>query len=104
MAAAVRETLETREAPFAISAHIRAAHRLVKIRPSDWGFLACRADSDSRTVWINTCGTFGISSAPYWCIHALWDIKQEFDVMRAEAKAAAVPGDRKRKRQDKTPW
>ena len=66
VAAAVRETLETREAPFAISADIRAAHRLVKIRPSDWGFLACRADSDSQTVWINTCGTFGISSAPYW--------------------------------------
>ena len=66
VAAAVRETLETREAPFAFSADIRAAHRLVKIRPSDWGFLACRADSESQTVWINKCGTFGISSAPYW--------------------------------------
>ena len=66
VAAAVREALESREAPFAISADIRAAHRLVKIRPSDWGFLACRADSDSQTVWINKCGTFGISSAPYW--------------------------------------
>ena len=66
VAAAVRETLETREAPFALSADIRAAHRLVKIRPADWGFLACRADSDSQTVWINKCGTFGISSAPYW--------------------------------------
>ena len=66
VAAAVREALESREAPFAISADIRAAHRLVKIRPSDWGFLACRADSDSQTVWINKCGAFGISSAPYW--------------------------------------
>ncbi|CAL1152593.1 unnamed protein product [Cladocopium goreaui] len=66
VAAAVREALESREAPFAISADIKAAHRLVKIRPSDWGFLACRADSDSQTVWINKCGTFGISSAPYW--------------------------------------
>jgi hypothetical protein len=41
---------------------------------------------------------------PTAIIHALWDTKQEFDVMRAEAKAAAVPGARKRKRQDKTPW
>ena len=66
VASVLRETLETREAPFALSADIRAAHRLVKIRPSDWGFLACRSDSESQTVWINKCGTFGIPSAPYW--------------------------------------
>ena len=26
----------------------------------------CRADSTSTTVWLNTVGTFGIASAPYW--------------------------------------
>ena len=41
---------------------------------------------------------------PTSIIHALWETKQEFDELRAEAKAAAVPGERKRKRQDKTPW
>eukprot|EP00435_Cladocopium_sp_Y103_P070514 s291_g35.t1 len=62
VAAAVRESLETREAPFAVSADIKSAHRL----SSDWGFVACRSDSDSQTIWLNKCGTFGISSAPYW--------------------------------------
>eukprot|EP00435_Cladocopium_sp_Y103_P055878 s2941_g18.t1 len=66
VAAAVRESLETREAPFAVSADIKSAHRLVKLRSSDWGFVACRSDSDSQTIWLNKCGTFGISSAPYW--------------------------------------
>ena len=37
-------------------------------------------------------------------IHALWDTKVEFDELRAQAKSSAVPGARKRKRQDKSPW
>ena len=55
-----------KEAPFAVSADIKAAHRLVKVRREDWGLLACRSDSSSRTVWLNTVGAFGVSSAPYW--------------------------------------
>ena len=66
VAAVVRESIESREAPFCVSADIRAAHRLVKIRKCDWPFMACRADSNSTTVWVNRVGTFGISSAPYW--------------------------------------
>lgn len=66
MAAIVREARETNEAPFAVSADISAAHRLVKIRRKDWAYMSCRADSGSATVWVNRVGTFGISSAPYW--------------------------------------
>ena len=62
----VREAIGTSEAVFCVSADIRAAHRLVKIRKCDWGFLCCRADSGSTTVWVNRTGTFGVSSAPYW--------------------------------------
>ena len=66
VASVVREAAEMKEAAFAVSADIKAAHRLVKVRKEDWGLLACRADSGSTTVWVNTVGTFGISSAPYW--------------------------------------
>ena len=62
----MRETAATGEAPFCVRADIKAAHRLVKIRRSDWGFICCRADSTSDTVWVNQVGTFGVSSAPYW--------------------------------------
>ena len=55
-----------KEAPFAVSADFKAAHRLVKVRREDWGLLACRSDSSSTTVWLNTVGAFGVSSAPYW--------------------------------------
>ena len=66
IASVVRETAETQEAPFCVSADIRAAHRLVKVRNSDWGYMCCKADSHSETIWVNRTGTFGISSAPYW--------------------------------------
>ena len=66
IAAMVREASESGEACFCVSADIKAAHRLVKIRRSDWGYMCCRADSSSDVVWVNQVGTFGISSAPYW--------------------------------------
>ena len=66
IAAIVRETSETGDAPFCVSADIRAAHRLVKVRKEDWGYMCCKADSQSDTIWVNRTGTFGISSAPYW--------------------------------------
>ena len=66
VATVVREAVESREAPFCVSADIRAAHRLVKIREADWPYICCRSDSNSETVWINKTGTFGVSSAPYW--------------------------------------
>ena len=66
IAGVVRESTDTGEAPFCVSADIKAAHRLVKVRPSDWGYLCCRANSSSDVVWVNRTGTFGVSSAPYW--------------------------------------
>ena len=54
------------EAVFAISADISQAHRQVKVRRKDWPKMGCRSSSTSRTVWLNTVGTFGISSAAYW--------------------------------------
>eukprot|EP00435_Cladocopium_sp_Y103_P002182 s465_g1.t1 len=58
--------VESKEAAFCLSADIKAAHRLVKIRQADWPYLCCRADSLSETVWINKTGNFGVSSAPFW--------------------------------------
>ncbi|CAE7403696.1 glyQS [Symbiodinium necroappetens] len=55
----------TKQAAFCISADISAAHRCVKIRKSDWGRLGCKTCSSSQTLWINTVGTFGVSSASY---------------------------------------
>lgn len=66
IAAIVREATETREAPFCVSADIRAAYRLVKLTRADRGHMCCKADSSSETIWVNRTGTFGISSAPYW--------------------------------------
>ena len=66
VAASVREASLTLEAPFCMSADIQAAHRLVKVRESDWGYMACKSDSNSQVVWLNRVGTFGVSSAPYW--------------------------------------
>ena len=57
---------EAHEAVFGISADISSAHRLVLIRKSDWPKLGCRARSHDRVIWLNTVGTFGISSAAYW--------------------------------------
>ena len=56
---------ESKEAVFCISADIAQAHRLTKIRRADWAKLGCKARSEARTVWVNTVGTFGISSAAY---------------------------------------
>ncbi len=66
MAAVVRECSESREAPFAVAADIKSAHRLVTVRSQDWGYMCCRSDSLSDVVWCNKVGTFGVSSAPYW--------------------------------------
>ena len=36
---------ESREAPFAVAADIKSAHRLVKVRSQDWGYMCCRSYS-----------------------------------------------------------
>jgi len=65
-AAMVRLVDDEKVSFFAMSADIKAAHRLVKIREEDWPLLGCRAHDDDKTIWVNTVGTFGVSSASYW--------------------------------------
>jgi len=57
---------ESKEAPFALCADIKQAHRNVKVRASDWPRMACKSSSQSRVLWLNRVGTFGISSAAYY--------------------------------------
>ena len=66
VAGAVRAARDTHDSFFTVSADIKAAHRLVKIRESDWRLLVCKSNSDSNVCWVNKVGTFGVSSAPYW--------------------------------------
>lgn len=46
-----------------IAADIMKAHRRFLHAPEDHGYLGCRADSNSDTVWINRVGTFGVACA-----------------------------------------
>ena len=50
---------------FSLVADIKQAHRRFVHDPADWGLLCCKSH-DSDRVWVNRCGTFGISSAAYW--------------------------------------
>ena len=48
-----------------------SAHRLIPVRMEDWGYQTCRLKGDvnekgEEMVWVNTVGTFGVSSAAYW--------------------------------------
>eukprot|EP00435_Cladocopium_sp_Y103_P041011 s612_g11.t1 len=65
-ASVVRWVQEEQDSFFALSADISSAHRLVKIRRQDWPLLGCKVRSEDKTVWLNTVGTFGVSSASYW--------------------------------------
>eukprot|EP00435_Cladocopium_sp_Y103_P026389 s2825_g6.t1 len=53
VAGAVRAAKHTLEAMFTVSADIKAVHKLVKIRESDWRLLVCKSDSDSNVCWVN---------------------------------------------------
>ena len=65
-AAMIRLVEEEKESVFAVSADIKSAHRLVKIREKDWPLQGCRARDEDKTIWVNTVGTFGVSPASYW--------------------------------------
>ena len=52
-------------ATFSLSGDVSRAHRLVKVREEDWARQSCRARRHGD-VYLNTVGTFGISSASYW--------------------------------------
>eukprot|EP00435_Cladocopium_sp_Y103_P051440 s1952_g16.t1 len=66
IAAIVREASDTGEAPFCVSADIRAAHRLVKIGRSVWGLLCCRSSSASDAVWVKDRHIWRVERAIYW--------------------------------------
>ena len=51
-------------------ADVSRAHRLVRIREEDWGYMACKTGvtdegRPSTKIWLNCVGTFGITSASY---------------------------------------
>ena len=55
---------------FVLAADIARAHRLVLVREEDWGYQACRTrvgdgGEPSGRIWLNTVGTFGVTSASY---------------------------------------
>ena len=62
---AMREKAELGQPTFALTADVSEAHRQVPVHPSDWHFLGCQV-TKSSTVYVNTVGTFGITSASYY--------------------------------------
>ena len=52
-------------ATFSLCGDISRAHRLVLIRPQDWGWQACATHLEKGEVWVNRVGTFGIASAAF---------------------------------------
>ena len=48
----------------AIVGDAHKAHRRIKVREEDWGFMGCRLVPGK--VWINKVGTYGFSSAGYF--------------------------------------
>ena len=45
-------------------ARLPRTHRQARVREADWGLQACRLDPGR--VWVNTVGTYGMTSAGYW--------------------------------------
>ena len=48
----------------AVIGDAQKAHRRVKVREEDWGYMACRLVP--RKVWLNKVGTYGFASAGYF--------------------------------------
>ena len=61
----MREKADMQQPTFALTADVCEAHRQVPIHPDDWKFLGCRVEKGG-SVYVNTVGTFGISSASYY--------------------------------------
>ena len=58
----MRDKADVQQPTFALTADVSEAHRQVPVHPSDWKFLVCREEKGGP-VYVNTVGTFGISSA-----------------------------------------
>ena len=61
---ALREKSKLGELTFVLSADVSKAHQQVPIHPQDWHYLGCQVNEGSD-VFIQTVGTFGVSSASY---------------------------------------
>ena len=61
----MREKAKTGEVTFGLTADVKEAHRQVPIHPDDWHLLGCQLDRGGE-VFVNTVGTFGVSSASYY--------------------------------------
>ena len=60
----LREKAKMSERTFALTADVAKAHRQVPIDPLDWHYLGAQI-GPGDVVYVNTVGTFGISSASY---------------------------------------
>ena len=50
---------------FGFKVDVKDAHRLIPVSPRDWHVQACR-HTCSGDVFVNTTGTFGVTSAASW--------------------------------------
>ena len=63
----VREKAKVGEVTFGLTADVKEAHRQVPIHPDYWRLLGCQLERGGE-IFVNTVGTFGVSSAScYWC-------------------------------------
>ena len=63
----MHEKVKTGEVTFGLTADVKEAQRQAPIHPDDWHLLGCQLDK-GREVFVNTVGTFGVSSASYGCL------------------------------------
>ena len=57
---------ENKLVPFSLIADVSKAHRRVKRREEEHGFLACKVSETDDFAYVNKVGTFGVSCAAYW--------------------------------------
>ena len=62
---AMREKASRGLSTFALTADVKEAHRQIPIDPRDWHLLGCQVERGAD-VFVNTVGTFGITSASYY--------------------------------------
>ena len=62
---AVREKAKRGDRTFSLTADVKEAHRQIPVAREDWRVLGCRVRPGTH-VYINTVGTFGMSSASYY--------------------------------------
>ena len=62
---AMREKSSRGLSTFALTADVKEAHRQIPIDPRDWHLLGCQVERGAD-VFVNTVGTFGITSASYY--------------------------------------